>query len=210
MVSLRKYLLFVIACVMISSACNFSARELPRLGSLPEFHLLNQENRPVSLENYRGKVWVANFIFTSCAGTCPMLTQRMKKVEASIHEMAKERELPSLQIVSFSVDPERDTPEKLKKYAERFQTDPAYWTFLTGPVDQITRTVVQGFKISMGKVLPEGVSGDATAAEVFDVVHGEKFVLVDTQGRIRGYYDSDSGGIKKLIADMSYLFNKEI
>lgn len=75
--------------------------------------------------------------------------------------------------------------------------------FLTGPVDQVTDTVVKGFKISMGKVPTAGDAG-----EKFDVVHGEKFILVDKQGRIRGYYDSTQKGIKKLMADFKYLLGK--
>jgi len=115
---------------------------------------------------------------------------------------------PSLpaKIVSFSVDPERDTPEKLLVYANTYGADPKYWNFLTGPLDEVTQIVVKGFKISMGKMPPEGEK--IPVGEIFDVVHGEKFVLVDDRGQIRGYYDSDSPGIEKLIIDLQSLLKK--
>jgi protein SCO1/2 len=153
--------------------------------------------------DWKDKVCVVNFIFTSCAGTCPMLTQRMKRVQDAIVGLGSEA--PNYQIVSLSVDPERDTPKRLAEYAQEYGARPEHWSFLTGPMDQVSETVVQGFKIAMGKVPREGYGAPAAAGEIFDVLHGEKFVLVDRQGKIRGYYDSDREGITKLIKDMKSL-----
>lgn len=190
-------------------ACTKSPKELPQLGVLPDFQLTSQEGKQVSLNDYKGKVWVANFIFTSCAGTCPMLTQRMTQVQRAMQSEMKEQSLGNTKqypcrIVSFSVDPERDTPQKLFNYAKDFKVDSQIWSFLTGPSDQVTKTIVEGFKISMQKVPME----DGSSVEEmnnFDVVHGEKFILVDQKARIRGYYDSDKIGIQKLLTDMKQL-----
>lgn len=203
------YGLFLLSSLgMVFSGCHSSSGEFPNYGKLPSFQLINQDNQAVSLEDYRGKVWVANFIFTSCAGTCPMLTKRMKKVEGAIQGLTKGQEDIPFRIVSFSVDPEQDTPERLKEYAKEYKVDTTLWTFVTGPLGQITQMVVKGFKISMGKVPVGTQGGEATAQEIFEVVHGEKFVLVDQEGNIRGYYDSNSSGIKKLLADMKTLLKK--
>ncbi len=200
----RATLIFV---VFLAFGCSLQEKQLPQLGVLPEFELINQEGKKVSLKDYENKVWVANFMFTSCGGTCPMLTQRMTKVQKALKEEAKQ--LESLgqypcRIVSFSVDPERDTPEKLSEYAQRFGADKKLWSFLTGPADQVTETIVKGFKTVMQKV-PLESGQNPEDISTFDVVHGEKFILVDQKARIRGYYDSDALGIKQLLADMKKL-----
>ncbi len=137
-----------------------------------------------------------------------MLTRRMKRVEAAILEEARTRPDLPLRILSFSVDPERDTPEKLKEYGKLFEVNPNYWSFLTGDVNQITKTVVEGFKISMKKISTASPNPEGENLGDFDVIHGEKFVLVDASGQIRGYYDSDRAGITQLIRDMFVLEKK--
>ncbi len=188
--------------------CAACSREIPVLGSIPSFQLIDQQKRKVSLEDLKGKVWVANFVFTSCAGTCPLLTKRMTLVQDRLNEMQAERRDLPVRIVSFSVDPERDTPEKLADYAKRYGAKAELWYFLTGPVEQVTDTVVNGFKMAMGKV-PMGSSAPQDKGEVFDVVHGERFVLIDAEGRIRGYYDSQDGReIRKLLHDLKTLLRE--
>jgi protein SCO1/2 len=136
-------------------------------------------------------VWIANFIFTSCTMVCPRLTADMAKVQTHLRNRGV-----AARIVSFSVDPETDTPQKLKAYGEKFGARFDTWSFLTGPEKAIERTVVDGFKTAMSR----GDVGD------FDVVHGSKFVLVDKQSRIRGYYDStDPAETAKLLTDAEEL-----
>ena len=187
--------------VLCLGACSPSKGPLPSLVTLPDFRLVDQQGKTMGLSDLKNRVWVADFIFTSCAGTCPMLTQRMKRVQTAIAEMGEKGS--GYHIVSFSVDPERDTPERLAQYAREFETNPEHWSFLTGPLDRVSQTVVQGFKIAMGKVPSEGEVPKDNG--VFEILHGEKFVLVDRNGIIRGYYDSDGAGIAKLIADMKSL-----
>ena len=159
--------------------------ELPVLANLPQFRLVDQDNRPFSRDDMLGKVWVADFVFTSCADACPRLQNKMKRIQ--------DRLLPpeqggSIALLSISVDPERDTPEKLRDYAQAFGARKAMWLYLTGPQKEVERTVVQGFHTAMAK-LP--VPGKDPHLEAFDIMHGERLVLVDRQGRIRGFYDAD-------------------
>ena len=159
--------------------------ELPVLANLPQFRLVDQDNRPFSRDDMLGKVWVADFVFTSCADACPRLQNKMKRIQ--------DRLLPpeqggSIALLSISVDPERDTPEKLRDYAQAFGARKAMWVYLTGPQKEVERTVVQGFHTAMAK-LP--VPGRDPHLEAFDIMHGERFVLVDAKGRIRGFYDAD-------------------
>lgn len=192
------FLIFIFGTI----GCSFSRPSLPELGALPEFNLTDQSGREFALKDLKEKVWVANFVFTSCAGTCPLLTQRMKRVQDVMVNLGDDGS--HFRIVSFSVDPERDTPERLSQYAKEYGVRPELWSFLTGPVDQVNQTVVEGFKIAMGKAPRQG-EGSATSGEIFDILHGEKFVLVDRQGKIRGYYDSDGEGITRLVKDMKSL-----
>jgi len=159
--------------------------ELPVLANLPQFRLVDQDNRPFSRDDMLGKVWVADFVFTSCADACPRLQNKMKRIQ--------DRLLPpeqggSIALLSISVDPERDTPEKLRDYAQAFGARKAMWVYLTGPQKEVERTVVQGFHTAMAK-LP--VPGRDPHLEAFDIMHGERCVLVDAKGRIRGFYDAD-------------------
>jgi protein SCO1/2 len=157
------------------------------LGQVPPFSLRDQHGRSVTAASLRGKVWVASFLFTRCRTVCPMLTAKMARFEAST------RDLADLELVSISVDPEHDTPEVLAAYADKHGARRARWHFLTGPLGDIEKTVVQGFKMQMG---------DKAVSEVeptlVDIVHGEHFVLVDREGAIRGYFRSDEAGLAQL------------
>lgn len=185
---------------IIFSACH--KQELPVLGNIPEFKLSTQDGQTFSQEDMKGKVWVADFIFTSCGGACPLMTERMKKnIQIPLVEMASDRPDLPVRIVSFSVDPERDTPSVLSNYAKTHGADLRYWTFLTGPLEEVTHTVVKGFKISMGKV-PAATPNAESEEDIWEVVHGEQFLLIDAQGRIRGFYSSEGNGLRKLMADL--------
>jgi protein SCO1/2 len=164
-----RFLILILAFAALP-AC---ARPLPVFGDVPDFALTDQAGRTVAKKDLLGSAWVADFIYTGCATACPALTQRMAELKADAR------------LVSFSVDPEVDTPGRLMVYAERFGADPSSWSFLTGPAEEVRRTVSEGFKLSAQKV-------DA------DVFHSEKLVLVDARGRIRGYYDADPRGLSSV------------
>lgn len=174
-----------------------SAPPPPVLAQLPEFSLTNELGQPYGSRELRGKVWVADFIFTHCPSRCPMLTAEMAKLQKRTAELGE-----TATLISFSVDPGRDTPEVLKAYGEQHHADARRWHFLTGSLDQVQDAVVAGFKMPMDPApAPEGGS----AAALFDIAHGTRFVLVDQSGRIRGYYETDPENMDRLVADLNAL-----
>jgi protein SCO1/2 len=168
-----------------------SELSLPAYYDAPTFALTDQDGKPFASEQLRGKAWVADFIFTNCPGACPQMTMRMVGLQKSIPN-------PAVHFVSFSVDPERDTPEVLKKYALTFGADPARWHFLTGEKTQMFEAA-RGMKLTAE---PAGVLGP-------EIAHAEKFLLIDGQGQVRGIYDSkDEQDIKRLVADAATLVSR--
>jgi protein SCO1/2 len=178
-------------------------QEPPILSDLPQFSLLDEDGRKVTRDDLLGRVWIADFVFTTCADACPRMQMKMKSLQ--------ERLVPAAQggtvgLLSVSVDPERDTPERLREYAKVYGQRKGQWRYLTGDQREIERTVVKGFHIAMAKVPSGNLEADGSAGrraeaagrsvgdahlEAFDILHGEKFVLVDRMGRIRGFYDAD-------------------
>jgi protein SCO1/2 len=167
--------------------------ELPRVAQVPAFELRDQDGARVTRESLRGRVWVANFMFTSCPDVCPILTAKMAGVRT---RLVGDR-VP-VRIVSFTVDPQTDTPEVLKQYARERSADFEDWRFLTGPLDEIKRVIVEGFKQGMS---PQ----PAQAGQPQSILHGSHFVLVDADLYIRGYYASDGDGLLRLARDARIL-----
>jgi protein SCO1/2 len=159
--------------------------QLPVLAELPAFSLLDQDGKAFSRSDMLGRVWIADFVFTSCADACPRLQSKMRKLQDRLLPLEQGGDIS---LLSISVDPERDTPARLKEYAETFGARPGLWRSLTGEQKEVERTVVRGFHTAMAKV-PRGNEDPHLAA--FDIMHGERLVLVDAQGRIRGFYDAD-------------------
>jgi len=154
-----------------------NAHALAPIAQLPEFALVDQTGAAFTQRSLsQSDVWVADFIFTSCTGTCPGLTSQMKKLAT--------RAPSNVRFISFTVDPERDTPEALATYAAKVPADPARWSFVTGEASKVREAVVSGFKMTADKV--------QKGAGEYDVVHGNWFVLGDGSGKIRGYYHVDS------------------
>ena len=162
---------------------------LPVMGQLRDFEFTDQNERPYGATELKGRVWVANFIFTRCPTICPLQTEKMGQVQHRSRNLGE-----SFHMVSFDVDPEFDTPEKLKEYASKHRVSPSRWSFLSAPYDLLQKTVVQDMKISMGK------------DENQNVFHGTHVVLVDAYMRIRGYYDvAAEDGVDKLMHDIGLL-----
>jgi protein SCO1/2 len=164
---------------------------LPVLTKLEPFSLVDQRGQAVTLHDLGGQIFVADFIFTACQSACPMLTSKMRSLQEHLagRERALGHTLP-VKLVSFSVDPEVDTPERLTAYAIKWGVDERRWMFLTGPLAEVNRAVTRGMKIAFEK------GGADTSA--FDVMHGERFVLVDAKGSVRGYFDADPEGMDRI------------
>jgi protein SCO1/2 len=186
----------------------------PTLGNVPTFALTDQTGKPFGTADLQGKVWVADFIFTACQGSCPLLSQKMADV------MRRARHLgPDFHLVSLTVDPERDTPQRLAEYGARFGAHPQKWSFLTGPMDVIEAAVVDGFKEGMGRteVPAEAVNagtikvaaadGGSRTDSFWEIFHGEHLVLVDRQLRIRGYFPATTEGLDRLLEAIGQVVN---
>jgi len=167
--------------VLALAGCTATAG-LPAYGVVPDFELTDQSSQPFLSSNaLRGKVWIADFIFTNCAGPCPRMSAQMRQLDTALHG------LKDLRFVSFTVDPARDTPEVLARYAERYQAEPGVWYFLTGPQATLHNLSRNVFTL-----------GDVNG----DLQHSTRFVLIDRQSRVRGFYlTSDEDAIPRLIAD---------
>jgi len=161
------------------------APELPLLAELPAFSLIAEDGTRFGKEDLLGRVWIADFVFTSCSDACPRLQAKMKSIQDRLIPLEQGG---NIGLLSISVDPERDTPQKLKQYALDFGARPGLWRSLTGDQQEVERTVVRGFHTAMAKVPAQGADPHLAA---FEIMHGERLVLVDRMGRIRGYYDAD-------------------
>ena len=161
---------------------------LPVLGTIPEFNFTDSQGNEISRLDLDGKVWVADFIFTTCTMACPVLTGNMNL----IHKAFKNND--NIRIVSISVYPEYDTPQVLSDYASQYDANTNRWHFLTGPEENVQDVIKNGFKM-----------GDYE-----DIIfHSEKFALVDQKNRLRGYYNGmQPDDVTRLKKDMEKLLKE--
>ncbi|UUZ83921.1 SCO family protein [Paenibacillus sp. P26] len=154
------------------------------------FQFTDQEGKPVALDDLKGKVWVAQFIFTHCTTVCPTLTSNMAELQKKLKDKGAAAEL-----VSFSVDPDKDTPEAMKAYLSKFQADFSHWRALTGySFNDIRAFARQSFKIAVEK--------DASSDQV---IHGTSFFLVDKSGTVVADYDGEEPPYDQMIRDIKAL-----
>lgn len=147
-------------------------------GALPDFALTSQAGEIVTLASLRGRVWVMASIFTTCAGPCPRITRAMGDV-------ARRIENTNAHLVSITVDPARDNPAKLASYAKSYGADPERWTFLTGAEEAIHTLIREGFRMPVARLdEPHPETGDL-------LTHDRRLAVIDAEGRIRGWYDSE-------------------
>ena len=165
------------------------APPLPVLATVPAFTMKDQAGRQVTDVSLRGSVFIADFFFTSCQASCPRLMGRMKDVAAQL-----DAKKANVKLVSFTVDPENDDPARLTTYASKLGVDAGRWSLLTThpaehPHEELERVIVQGFKVHY---VPRGAGSTKVEESInlMTIMHGDYFVLVDAQGRIRGYYDT--------------------
>jgi protein SCO1/2 len=189
---------------------------------VPRFSLIDQDRRRITREELLGKIWIANFMFTSCRTTCPQQTATMARLQADLQGE------PDIRFVSITVDPDHDTPEVLARYAVRFDADSRRWHFLTGEEKAIYTLAQEGFRLSAGRRQPPVVhpstepldrqhshaergpkTGGSTVASDDSqdgLLHDARFALVDRRARIRGYYSSlDADAISRLRRDVDTL-----
>jgi protein SCO1/2 len=174
-------LITILALLAAFVVLPFKSRPLPVLGQMPDFALTGQDDHNVTLASLRGEVWIADVIFTRCAGQCPVMSAHMQAIQDALPAG-----LP-IKLVSFTTDPAFDTPTVLKQYGAHFGARDGQWIFLTGSKTALRRATVDGLKLSV----VDNPSGQPdNAGDLF--IHSQKLVLLDQDGRIRGYFDGES------------------
>jgi len=155
--------------------------------TIPNFSLTNQYGKVVTNEAVKGKVYVADYFFTTCQSICPIMSKQLDRVYKA---------RPEVMILSHTVDPETDSSEQLLKYSAKFKADGGRWIFLTGKKPELYELARKGY-------LLDAREGDGGAE---DFIHTQNFALIDKLGRIRGYYDgTDSTAVDELIKDIGFL-----
>jgi len=170
-------LLLPVAALMRSASRGDDA--LPDFGMVPSFTLVDQRGAVLTPSKLAGTPWFADFVYTHCEGSCPVLSGEMSRLQRRVGDRAR--------LVSFSVDPARDTPEALTAYAQRFAASPGDWLFVGGEVGAMRELIRQGFHLAVLDADPR--DGQPAGA----IAHSEKIVLVDAKLRIRRYYDGGDG-----------------
>ena len=166
--------------------------QLPVLSSVPTFSFVDQSGAPFTTAQLSGKIWVANFIFTRCPNICPKFTAKM----GTLQDRSREQ-FPELTLVSFTVDPENDTPEVLTTYGQKFHADFARWHFLRGERAELERVIRDGMLQPMDR-------GDGK--DLNTVVHGSYFALIDQKLQVRGVYRfSEPGAVDDVLRDARLL-----
>ena len=166
---------------------------LPVINVAPPTALIDQNEKPFTLADHKGKVLLVSFIFTTCSGSCPATTHRMASVQ---QELGRHHLLKDVRLVSISLDPVRDTPEVLRGYMRLYDVDASSWSFLTGPVDKVAKVVSAW-----------GMWARPAANAQLD--HPSRIFLVDTQGRIREIYNLDFMRPAWVIEDVRLLLGEK-
>ena len=200
------FTLVALAFLFVSNVIN----KLPDYGAVPEWSFVDQNEQPMGSAQLLGKPWVANFLFTSCPGACPLLAQATMQLQERLKTwFPKSGPMPAA-IISITVDPVTDTPERLRSFGGTFKADPAIWSFVRGDYPEMEALVTGGFHQALIRddrdreleVEQDPVIANATP---IDTAHSVKFVLVDAEGRIRGFYEQDSRSLDRLSNDLRRL-----
>jgi protein SCO1/2 len=167
----------------------------PVLGTVPPFQLVDQDDRPFGSRDLAGRVWIGSVVSTRGGAADLDVTRPMARIQARARNLE-----PALHLVSFSADPEHDTPARLAELARARRASPRMWTFLTGPADAVRETVERGLRVGGGRE-----PGEASPAASSPRTH---LVLVDGAARIRGYYDAqDRDAVDRVVRDAALLVN---
>ena len=178
------FLALVMAVPVLRSALPAPLPPPPVLGTVPDFRLVDQTGAPFGPDRLKGRVWIADFVFTRCPDVCPRMTERLVGVHRALGERTD--------LVSVSVDPTYDTPERLAAFARANGAESPHWHFLTGSSQHVQEAVLRGFNVAFSR----------ESEDIATLTHGVHVVLVDGRGRIRGYYDSnDRDALERLVAD---------
>lgn len=191
---LKKYIKYIWVLIPVLAVFimtdYFSNKKLPIFGNINNFILYDQNGNEFNKENLIGNFWISDFIFTTCAGPCPVMSSQFQGFQKKYSKNDK------LKLLSISVNPQYDTPTILQNYGERYSADFEKWNFLTGDVNEIHNLALESFKV-----------GDAENP----IFHSAFFILIDDKAQIRGYYNSTiSEDINKMYSDINILMKQKI
>jgi protein SCO1 len=191
---LRLLFVLLFSSSVLIAGCSKSPPPPDDFGQLPDFNLTERSGKPITRQDLAGKTWVAAFIFTRCAGPCTHISGSMAQLQSRLAD------LPNARLVSFSVDPESDSPAVLTTYARRFEADPERWLFVTGEENAMYELLRQGFKVGVQPAQGE----DRKPGN--EVTHSTKLVLVDRHGHHRGFFDGvDPKSLDEIVAQVRLL-----
>ena len=202
MISIKTITSILLLNLFLFTSClSKDKKKLPFLGkhtvkskdtvlySIPTYNFLRQDGINFGSADLKGKPYVAYFFFTSCPSVCPRMTQGARRIQQALL-----KDIERYNIVAFSVDPERDTPESLKLFAKEYNADFKNWHFLRGLEKDIFKVSQKSFYVGVSK----------SEEEPGGYMHSEKMILVDSEGHLRGYYSgTDATDVEKLIGDLS-------
>jgi protein SCO1/2 len=183
----RRYffLLAPVLALCSFSACSNRASKLPVYGKVPDFQMTDSNGQPFDRKMLAGSVWIVDFIYTNCPAECPRMTSKMHRIGEQVQGE------DNVGLLSVSVDPDRDTPAALSRFAQHYGGATRQWHFLTGTPSTVHLLAYTTFHV-----------GDI----IGKMEHATHFILVDKQGNIRGYYSSfDAADMKRLLADATAL-----
>jgi len=184
---MRRSCLPALTSLILLAACA-PDKPLKVLGEVPDFELTDQQGRRFEGRSLEGHVWVVDFVYTTCQGPCPRMTSHMRAVQNETGH--------DVRMVSFTVDPDNDTPPVLEAYARKFGADESRWSFLTGSKETLNALGRDAFHL--------GSVGNG-------IDHSTRFVLVDRKGRIRGYYGIAEGNpVKQIARDAARLESEQM
>jgi protein SCO1 len=187
---------FLFAYPIVRSVYRQLPADMPIYGTVPEFNFTDENGHHFGSDTLKGKVYIANFMFTSCQTSCPALLAKVQKVQHRLRGV-----MDRAAIVSITVDPDHDSSEVLHAKARELKANPYVWRFIRSTMAETEKLLVDGFKVPVGE--------KTYANSVMDVAHSNKFVLVDQDGRIRGYYSTEKTDIDRLMIDTGLLINKK-
>lgn len=179
--------LLVVFSLVALTACGQPKFEATYDWPMVDFSFTNQDNQQIGLEDLKGKVWLANFVFTNCDTVCPPMTANMARLQK---QMADEK--INAEIVSFSVDPTRDTPQNLKEFASKFQADHSNWNFLTGYTEEDIKALAK----TSFKTLAEAEPGSD------QFIHSTKIFLINQDGIVVKGYNGLEVPYDEIISDL--------
>ena len=168
--------------------------ELPIISQVPEYELISENGQRFGSANLKGRVYLANFVFSRCPSVCPKMMTEIEKIQKRVRGTGQK-----VAIVTFTVDPEYDNENVLFELARKRKANPHVWTFLTGSdKEAMFKLYRDGFKVGV----------EQNPKNMFDIAHSEKIVLVDGANRVRGYYAFEENSINQLMIDVGLLINR--